>query len=108
MALRVFPVEIKEMLVPRTHAMISWVPTLYDPVSVSIRHQSDPFSRSAEARVDPFGSEPISNDTTVSPSRRMSEKSENTIVIVHPGDVFTISQALRISPVAVFQKLLSA
>jgi hypothetical protein len=51
---RVRPVDTSDILVPRTPAMISWVPTLYDPVSVRIRHQRDPFSRRADAIVVPF------------------------------------------------------
>ena len=80
--------------------MISRVPTLYDPVSVRIRHQRDPFSRRAEAIVVPLGRYPISSDTTVSPSRRSIERSENTIVSVLPGGVFMISHALSTIPVA--------
>ena len=46
-----FPVDVTAMLVPRTHATILSVPIEYDPVSVRIRHQREPFARIAEAIV---------------------------------------------------------
>jgi hypothetical protein len=97
----VCPVDMSAILVPRTPAMISRVPTLYDPVSVSIRHQRDQFSRRAEAIVVPSARYPRSSDTTVSPSRRRSERSGNMIVRVHPTGVLSISPAFSMSPVAV-------
>ena len=45
------PVDVTAMLVPRTHATILSVPIEYDPVSVRIRHQREPFARIAEAIV---------------------------------------------------------
>lgn len=47
----VSPVEVTDTDVPRTQATILSVPIEYDPVSVSIRHQSDPFESIAEAIV---------------------------------------------------------
>ena len=47
----VFPVDTTAILVPRTHATILSVPIEYDPVSVRIRHQREPFARIAEAIV---------------------------------------------------------
>ena len=66
-----------------------------------MRHQSEPFSRSAEAILVPPERYPISNDTTVSPSRRRIERSVKVIVIVHPGGVLSMSQDFSVSPVAV-------
>ena len=97
----VFHVEVIARLVHLTHTTMTSVQTLYDHVSVNILHQIEPFESMAEAIVLPSARVPRSSDIVVSPSSRIREKSENTIVIVQPGGVLMISHALSTSPVDV-------
>lgn len=105
--LMVFPVELSARLVPRTQTTMISVQIVYEPVSVRIRHQTEPFERIAEAIVVPSGNDQRSRDNVVSPSSRRIEVSANTMVSVQPTGVFTISPALSVSPVAVVPWLLS-